>query len=151
MADSSTGISGTTITCPRGFGHRLQQLTLCTKNYLWYSEDTLGTWSTSHERMQPAFAGTRDTVAIPFGSRVVSTRPREHRRVVNGSFGDRFVEGIYLHMLIRKHLPYKCLISHQRPSFWSKISATISSLILMNFLFEIPRASLVRQTSFGKN
>jgi hypothetical protein len=43
------------------------------------------------------FAGTRDTVAIPFGCRVVSTLPREHRRVVNGSFGDRFVEGIYLH------------------------------------------------------
>ena len=67
------------------------------KNYLWYSEDTSGKWSTAHERMQPAFAGTRDTVAIPFGCRVVSTLPREHRRVVNGSFGDRFVEGIYLH------------------------------------------------------
>ena len=47
--------------------------------------------------MKPAFAGTRRTVAIPFGSRIVSTLPREHRRVVNGSFGDRFVEGIYLH------------------------------------------------------
>jgi hypothetical protein len=49
--------------------------------------------------MKPAFAGTRDTVAIPFGCRVVvvSTLPREHRRVVNGSFGDRFVKGIYLH------------------------------------------------------
>ena len=58
------------------------------KNYLWYSEDTSGKWSTAHERMQPAFAGTRDTVAIPFGSRVVSTLPREHSRVVNGSFGD---------------------------------------------------------------
>ena len=67
------------------------------KNYLWYSEDTSGKCSTAHERMQPAFAGTRDTVAIPFGSRVVSTLPREHSRVVNGSFGDRFVEGIYLH------------------------------------------------------
>ena len=53
--------------------------------------------SKAHDRMQPAFAGTRDTVAIPFGSCVVSTLPREHRRVVNGSFGDRFVEGIYLH------------------------------------------------------
>jgi hypothetical protein len=53
-------------------------------NYLWYSEDASGTWSTALERMQPAFAGTRDTVAIPFGSRVVSTIPREHRRVVNG-------------------------------------------------------------------
>jgi hypothetical protein len=67
------------------------------KNYLWYSEDMSGKWSTAHERMKPAFAGTRDTVAIPFGCRVVSTLPREHRRVLNGSFGDRFVEGIYLH------------------------------------------------------
>ena len=67
------------------------------KNYLWYSEDASGTWSTAYECMQPAYASTRDTVAIPFGSRVVSTIPREHRRVVNGSFGDRFVEGIYLH------------------------------------------------------
>jgi hypothetical protein len=53
------------------------------KNYLWYSEDTSGKWSTTHERMQPAFVGTRDTVAIPFGIRVVSTLPREHNRVVN--------------------------------------------------------------------
>ena len=53
------------------------------KNYLWYSEDTSGKWSTAHERMQPAFDGTRDTVAIPFGSRVVSTLPREHSHVVN--------------------------------------------------------------------
>jgi hypothetical protein len=67
------------------------------KNYSWYSEDASGTWSTAHERMQPACAGTRDTVAIPLSSRVVSTLPREHRRVMNGSFGDRFVEGIYLH------------------------------------------------------
>jgi hypothetical protein len=67
------------------------------KNFLWYSEDTSGKSSTAHQRMKPAFAGTRDTVAIPFGCRVVSTLPREHRRVVNGSFGDRFVEGIYLH------------------------------------------------------
>ena len=67
------------------------------KNYLWYSEDTSGKWSTAHERMKPALAGTRDTVAIPFGCRVVSALPREHRRVVNGSFGDRFVEGMYLH------------------------------------------------------
>ena len=49
--------------------------------------------------MSPAFAGTRRTVAIPFGSRIVSTIPREHKLVVNGSFGDRYVEGtmIYLH------------------------------------------------------
>ena len=47
--------------------------------------------------MLPAFASTRRTVAIPFRSRIVSTIPREHKLVVNGSFGDRYVEGIYLH------------------------------------------------------
>ena len=70
------------------------------KNYLWYSPDTPEadcTWSTAHQRMQPDFAGTYKTVAHPFGCRIVSTLPREHRLVVNGSFGDRFVEGIYLH------------------------------------------------------
>jgi hypothetical protein len=36
-------------------------------------------------------------LAIPFGSRIVSTIPCEHRLVVNGSLGDRFVEGIYFH------------------------------------------------------
>jgi hypothetical protein len=34
------------------------------KNYLWYSEDASGTWSTVYERMQPVFAVTRDTVAV---------------------------------------------------------------------------------------
>ena len=69
------------------------------RNCLWYSEDESGQWSTPYQRMQPALASalTRKTVAIPFGSRVTSTIPREHSRVVNGSFGDRFVEGIYLH------------------------------------------------------
>ena len=67
------------------------------KNFLWYSADLKGSLTTAHQRMRPAFAGTRATVAIPFGSRIVSTIPREHRLVVNGSFGDRFVEGIYLH------------------------------------------------------
>jgi hypothetical protein len=66
------------------------------KNYLWYSEDTSGKWSTAHQRMKPVRWNT-NTVAIPFGCRVVSTLPRELRRVVNGSFGDRFVEGIFLH------------------------------------------------------
>ena len=69
------------------------------RNLLWYSEQTPGKWSTPHQRMRPALASalTRQNVAIPFGCRVTSTIPREHRRVVNGSFGDRFVEGIYLH------------------------------------------------------
>ena len=46
--------------------------------------------------MQPAFAGSYKTVAIPFGSRVTGYLPREHPLVKNGSFGDHFVEGIYL-------------------------------------------------------
>jgi len=67
------------------------------KNFLWYSTDASCPPTTAHQRMQPAFAGTRATVAIPFGSRIVSTIPRKHRLVVNESFGDRFVEGIYLY------------------------------------------------------
>ena len=47
--------------------------------------------------MLPAFASTRRTVAIPFRSHIVSTIPREHKLVVNGSFGDRYVEGNDLH------------------------------------------------------
>ena len=46
--------------------------------------------------MQPAFAGSCKTVAIPFGSRVTGYLPREDPLVKNESFGDRFVEGIYL-------------------------------------------------------
>jgi len=45
--------------------------------------------------MQPAFFGTYKTVAVPFGSRVISQLPREHRLVKNGSFGDCFIEGTY--------------------------------------------------------
>ena len=56
-----------------------------------------GLLTTAHQRVRPAFAGSRATVAIPFGSRIVSTIPREHHLVVNGSFRDRFVEGIYFH------------------------------------------------------
>ena len=66
-------------------------------NYLWHSADSDGLLTTAHQRMQPAFAGTRAAVATPFGSRIVSTIPREHCLGVNGSFGDRFVEGIYLY------------------------------------------------------
>jgi len=46
--------------------------------------------------MQPAFAGSYKTVAIPFGSRATGHLPREDPLVKNGSFGDHFVEGIYL-------------------------------------------------------
>jgi len=67
------------------------------KNFLWYSTDASCPPTAAHQRMRPAFAGTRATVAIPFGGRIVSTIPREHRLVENGSFNNRFVEGIYLH------------------------------------------------------
>ena len=66
------------------------------KNYLWAKRDQHGDLSTANDRMQPAFAGTRQTVAIPFGCRVTGHLPRDHRLVTNGSFGDRFVEGTYL-------------------------------------------------------
>jgi len=52
--------------------------------------------STANNRTQPAFAGSYKTVAIPFGSRVTGYVPGEHALVKNRSFGDRFVEGIYL-------------------------------------------------------
>jgi hypothetical protein len=67
------------------------------KKILWASEDQHGSLTTAHDRMRPAFAGTLATVNIPFGCRVLARIPREHRLVSNGSFGDRFVEGIYLH------------------------------------------------------
>ena len=67
------------------------------KNFLWYTIDASGTATTANDRIQSTFAGTRTTVNIPFGSRITSTIPREHRLVINGSFGDRFVEGIYLY------------------------------------------------------
>jgi len=46
--------------------------------------------------MQPAFSGTYKTDAIPFNSRVIAELTREHCPVKNGSFGNRFVEGMYL-------------------------------------------------------
>jgi len=61
----------------------------------WAKRDEHGDLSTANNRMQPAFAGSYKTVAIPFGSRVTGYLPREHPLVKNGSFGDRFVEGIY--------------------------------------------------------
>ena len=66
------------------------------KNTLWAKRDEHGDLSTANNRMQPAFAGSYKTVAIPFGSRVTGYLPREHPLVKNGSFGDRFVEGNYL-------------------------------------------------------
>ena len=67
------------------------------KNFLWYSQEANGKFSTAHQRIQSSFAGTRASVSLPFGCHITSTIPREHRLVVNGSFGDRFIEGIFLH------------------------------------------------------
>ena len=47
--------------------------------------------------MRPAFDNTLKNVCIPFDSRIISPIPREHSLVRGSSFGDRFVEGIYLH------------------------------------------------------
>jgi hypothetical protein len=53
--------------------------------------------------MQPAFDNTLKNVRIPFGSRIISPIPREHNLVRGSSFGDRFVEGIYLHATLTRH------------------------------------------------
>jgi hypothetical protein len=66
------------------------------RNFTWYSQKGLPSNTTAHQRMQPAFAGTLKSVCMPFGSRIVSPLPREHTLVQGSSFGDRFVEGIYL-------------------------------------------------------
>ena len=41
---------------PTRFGSQATTDFVHKKNYLWYSEDTSGKWSTAHERMQPAYA-----------------------------------------------------------------------------------------------
>jgi hypothetical protein len=66
------------------------------RNFTWYSQKGLPSNTTAHQRMNPAFAGTLKSVCIPFGSRIISPLPREHTLVKGSSFGDRFVEGIYL-------------------------------------------------------
>jgi len=71
------------------------QLTLRARKILC-EQNEHGELSTANDRMQPAFAGSYKTVAIPFGSRMTEYLPREHSLVKNGSVGDRFVEGIYL-------------------------------------------------------
>ena len=39
------------------------------KNFLWYSQEANGKFSTAHQRIQSSFAGTRASVFLPFGSR----------------------------------------------------------------------------------
>jgi hypothetical protein len=53
--------------------------------------------TTTHDRMQPVFDNTLKNVCIPFDSHIISPIPRDHNLVRVSSFGDRFVEGIYLH------------------------------------------------------
>ena len=73
-------------------------LDFCIKrNFTWYSQKGLLGKTTAHDRMRPAFDNTVKNVCIPFGSRIISPIPREHSLVRGSSFGDRFVEGIYLH------------------------------------------------------
>ena len=100
------------------------------KNFLWYSTDASCPPTTARQRMQPAFAGTQATVAIPFGSRIVSTVPLEHRLVVKGSFGDRFVEGT------TQRPPFACMIL----ALALKSRYRISNHTPLNFLSEISRA-----------
>jgi len=68
----------------------------CKKNTLRAKRDEHGELSIANDRIQPAFAGLNKTVAIPIGPRVTGYLPQEHPLVRNGSFGGRFVEGIYL-------------------------------------------------------
>ena len=71
----------------------------CKKNILWAKRDAHGEFSTLNDRMQPTFASSYRTVLIPFDSRMTGPwyLPREHPLIKHRSFGDRFVEGTYLH------------------------------------------------------
>jgi len=84
--------------------------------------------------MQLAFFGTYKTVAVPFGSRVITQLPREHRLVKNGPFGDRFVEGTYLYSDSATSCLWMFSITLQR-----KIKCKISSPILSNSLVKTRR------------
>jgi len=57
---------------------------------------TSGKLETPHDRIQPAFFVTYETVVVPFGCQVIAQVPCEHCLVKNRSFGDRFVEGTSL-------------------------------------------------------
>jgi hypothetical protein len=73
-------------------------LDFCIKrNFTWYSQKGLIDNTTAHDHMQPVFDNTLKNVCIPFGSRIISPMPCEHSLVRGSSFGDRFVEDIYLH------------------------------------------------------
>jgi hypothetical protein len=68
------------------------------RNFTWYSQKGLIGNTTAHDLMQPVFDNILKNVCIPFGSRIISPIPREHNLVRGSSFGDGFVEGIYLHV-----------------------------------------------------
>ena len=104
----------------------------CKKNTLWAKRDEHGDLSTANNRMQPAFAGSYKTVAIPFGSRVTGYVPREHPLVENGSFELALSKAsIFLPITTRR--VFACSISPQDLSSLSRISNHTP----MNFLFEI--------------
>jgi hypothetical protein len=78
--------------------HGDKVLDFCIKrNFTWYSQKGLIDNTTEHDHMQPAFDNTLKNVCIPFGSRIISPILCDHSLVRGLSFGDRFVEDIYLH------------------------------------------------------
>ena len=64
--------------------------------------------------MCPAFDNTRKNFCIPFGSHIVSTLPCEDILVRDSSFADRFVEGIYLHVVLTGH------VIHMFDMYWKQ-------------------------------
>ena len=105
------------------------------KNTLWAKRDEHSDFSTANDRMQPAFAGSYKTVAIPLGSRVTGYLPREHPLVKNGSFGDRLLK-VYTFVPITTRRAFACIVSPQDLNS----SFRISNHILMNYPFGIRRA-----------
>ena len=75
---------------------QIPQSTLRAGRIPWAKRDEHGQLSTANDRMQPDFANSYQTVAIPFGSGVTGYLPPENPLVMNRSFGDRFFEGTYL-------------------------------------------------------
>jgi hypothetical protein len=74
------------------------------RNFTWYSQKVDIGNTTSHDRTCPVFDNTWKNVCIPFGSHIVSPVPHDHNLVRDSSFGDHFVEGIYLHTALTDHL-----------------------------------------------
>jgi hypothetical protein len=76
-------------------------LDFCIKrNFTWYSQKGLIDNTTTHDHMQSVFDNTLKNVCIPFDSHIISPIPHEHILVRGSSFGDRFVEDIYLQVAL---------------------------------------------------